>query len=121
MGVSQPAEVNQAFADAFNARDRGAFLRLYDAQGAVVNPDGSMAVGHDQVARHVDQLLQLGGTMSSTNEYAYVNGDIALVGARFRVEFDDGRAPIAGRTAEVLVRSGDEWVYWLDHPFALPG
>ena len=121
MGVAEPADVNRAFAEAFNARDRDAFVSLYAADGMVVNPDRSVAKGHAQVDAHIDQLLQLGGKMTSTNEYAFVNGDVALVGARFVVEFDDGRQSVSGRTAEVLVRHGDVWVYWIDHPFALPG
>lgn len=121
MGVEKPADINRAFADAFNSRDPDAFLALYAADGIVVNPDGSVAAGDADIATHIDQLLQLGGTMTSTNEYAFINGDVALVGARFVIEFDDGRAAVSGRTAEVLVRQDDRWVYWIDHPFALPG
>jgi uncharacterized protein (TIGR02246 family) len=121
MSVLEPADINRAFAEAFNSRDREAFLALYDPDGIVVNPDGSVAAGHPNVAIHIDQLLELGGTMTSTNEYAFINGDVALVGARFVVDFDDERASISGRTAEVLLRRGDAWVYWIDHPFALPG
>lgn len=121
MGVPQPADVNRAFADAFNARDRDALLAMYDRDGLVINPDGSVAAGHDQIAAHVEQLLELGGTMTSTNEYAVANGDVALVGARFTIEFSDGRDTATGRTAEVLVRRGAEWLYWIDHPFASPG
>jgi ketosteroid isomerase-like protein len=121
MGVHQPSDVNSAFANAFNARDREALLALYDRAGMVVNPDGSVAAGHDEIAAHVERLLQLDGTMTSTNEFAVANGDIALVGARFTLEFSDGRDTATGRTAEVLVRRGVEWVYWIDHPFASPG
>jgi len=86
-----------------------------------VNPDGSVAAGRRAVGMHIDELLELGGTMTSANEYAFTNGDVALVGARFVIEFDDGRAALAGRSAEVLVRQDEGWVYWIDHPFALPG
>jgi uncharacterized protein (TIGR02246 family) len=121
MAVTQPADINGAFAAAFNARDPETFLALYAPEGMVVNPDGSVAVGRREVEAHIEQLLKLGGTMTSTNQYAFVNGDVALVGARFVIEFDDGRPALSGRTAEVLVRHGDGWVYWIDHPFALPG
>ena len=76
MGVEKPADINRAFADAFNSRDPDAFLALYAVDGMVVNPDGSVAAGHADIAMHIDQLLQLGGTMTSTNEYAFINGDV---------------------------------------------
>lgn len=121
MAVQQPVDINRAFAEAFNSRDRDAFLALYATDGMVVNPDGSVATGRTELGMHIDQLLELGGRMTSTNEYAFINGEVALVGARFVIEFDDGRAALSGRTAEVLVRQGDGWAYWIDHPFALPG
>lgn len=121
MAVARPEDINAAFADAVNARDMAALLRCYVPSGMVVNPDGSVAAGHDQVAAHAQGLLELGGHMTATNEYAFVNGDIALVGARFEIAFDDGRPPITGRTAEVLTRTDEGWAYLIDHPFALPG
>jgi uncharacterized protein (TIGR02246 family) len=121
MGVLQPAAINQAFADAYNARDAAAMLDLYADDGVVVNPDQSVATGHIEVAEHIGHLFAHGGTMSSVNQFSFVNGDTALVGARFELVFDDGRDPISGRTAEVLVKRGDEWVYLIDHPFAAPG
>lgn len=121
MAVARPEDINAAFAAAVNARDIDALLRCYVPSGMVVNPDGTVATGHEQVAAHAEGLLQLGGRMTATNEYAFVNGDIALVGARFEIAFDDGRPAITGRTAEVLTRTADGWAYLIDHPFALPG
>jgi hypothetical protein len=48
--------------------------------------------------------------MTATNEFSVANGDVALVGARFSIEFGDGRDTATGRTAEVLVRRGVEWL-----------
>jgi len=121
MGVLQPASINQAFADAYNARDAEAMLTLYADDAMVVNPDQSVATGLDEVAVHIEHLFGLGGSMTSTNQFTFVNGDTALVGALFEVVFDDGRDPVSGRTAEVLVKRGDEWVYLIDNPFAIPG
>ena len=118
MGVRRPEDINAAFADAVNARDLAALVSLYVSDGIVVNADRSVSAGHHEIAAHARGLLELGGRMTSTNEYAIVNGDVALVSARFTIEFDDGRDAVQGRTAEVLVRSKDEWAYLIDHPFA---
>jgi len=121
VGVQRPEDINAAFAEAVNARDVDALVALYVPDGMVVNHDRSVSTGHEEIAAHAHGLLELGGRMTSTNEYAVVNGDVALVGARFVIEFDDGRDPIRGRTAEVLVRSADGWSYLIDHPFAFAG
>ena len=121
MPVPRPEAINAAFAEAVNTRDMDALLRCYVPTGMVVNPDGSVSSGHEQIGAHARGLFELGGRMTATNEYAVVNGDIALVGARFEIAFDDGRPTITGRTAEVLTRTEDGWAYLIDHPFALPG
>lgn len=116
MPVDHPEQINAAFADGFNARDVDALGDLYAPDGAVVNRDGSVSRGAEEIRAHVAELVQLGGTMTSTNRYAVVNGDVALVGADFVIEFDDGRDPITGRTAEVLGRRDGGWRYLIDHP-----
>jgi ketosteroid isomerase-like protein len=121
VGVQRPEDINAAFAEAVNACDVDALVALYVPDGVVVNPDRSVSTGHEEIAAHAHGLLELGGRMTSINEYAVVNGDVALVGARFVIEFDDGRDSIGGRTAEVLVRSDGEWLYLIDHPFAFAG
>ena len=121
VGIERPEDINAAFAEAVNARDVDALVALYVPDGMVVNPDRSVSTGHEQIAAHARGLLELGGQMTSTNEYALVNGDVALVGARFVIEFDDGRDTICSRTAEVLVRSDRGWAYLIDHPFAFAG
>jgi uncharacterized protein (TIGR02246 family) len=121
VGVKRPEDINAAFAEAVNARDVDALVALYVPDGMVVNSDRSVSSGHEEIAAHARGLLELGGQITSTNEYAFVNGDVALVGARFVIEFDDGRDTICGRTAEVLVRSDGGWAYLIDHPFAFAG
>ena len=121
VGVPRPEDINAAFAEAVNLRDVDALVALYLPDGMVVNPDRSVSTGHEEIAAHARGLLELGGRMTSTNEYAVVNGDVALVGARFVIEFDDGRDTLSGRTAEVLVRSDSGWAYLIDHPFAFSG
>ena len=64
---------------------------LYVADGAVVNLDGTLAVGAEAIRDHLAGLILLGGVMESINEYSYINGDLALIGARWSIAFDDGR------------------------------
>jgi ketosteroid isomerase-like protein len=116
---STPAGINAAFAAGYNARDVDALLALYEPEAVVTNPDGSVATGTDAIRVHVEHLVEIGGSMTSLNRYAIPNGDLALVGADWEIVFEDGREPIAGRSAEVVRRQPDgSWRYVLDHPGA---
>ena len=108
--------MNATFADAYNAREVDQLCALYAVDGAVVNLDGTLAVGPEAIREHVAVLMLLGGVMESINEYSHINGDLALIGARWLIRFDDGRPDITGRSAEVLRRQSDGWRYLIDHP-----
>jgi ketosteroid isomerase-like protein len=121
VSVERPELMNAAFADGYNARDVDALLGLYEPTATVVNRDGSLAIGSERVREHLAGLVSLGGRMTSTNRYAIVHDDIALVGAEWEIDLEDGRAPIRGSTSEVLRRQPDgSWRYVIDHPIVGP-
>lgn len=117
MGVPHPGDVNAAFADGFNRRDVEAMLALYDPDGSVVEMDGTLSVGTEQIREHLERLVALGGQMVSTNLTAVVNGDIALVTAEWTITGASVAPRMDGRSAEVLRRQPDgTWAYLLDQP-----
>jgi len=114
-----PAAINAAFAAGYNSRDVNALAALYEQDAVVTNPDGSIAAGIDAIRVHLGHLVEIGGSMTSENRYAIPNGDLALVGADWTIEFTDGRERIEGRSAEVVRQQPDgSWRYVLDHPGA---
>ena len=117
MGVARPSDVNAAFADGFNRRDVDALLALYDPAGGVVEMDGTMSVGHEEIRTHLERLLALGGTMESVNLTAVVLGDLALVTAAWTITDTTVAQRMDGRSAEVLRRQADgTWAYLIDQP-----
>jgi ketosteroid isomerase-like protein len=118
MSVAAPTDMNAAFANAYNDRDVDRLCELYAPDGAVVDIDGTLSIGSRAIREHIAGLLQLGGVMESINTSSHVNGDLALIGARWSIRFDDGRPAISGRSAEVLRRDDDGWRYLIDHPAA---
>ena len=116
-----PQDMNAVFAAAFNSGDIDHLLALYESEGQLVRQDGQVDVGLDAVRAHLQGFLQLGGQMVSTNVYALVSGDLALLRAHWRLTtWAENRAPIEleGHTAEVVRRQSDgRWLYVLDHPF----
>ena len=85
MGVARPSDVNAAFADGFNRRDVNAMLALYDPEGGVVEMDGTLSVGTDEIRGHLERLVALGGRMESVNLTAVELGDLALVTAAWTI------------------------------------
>jgi ketosteroid isomerase-like protein len=117
--IERPEQINAAFADGYNTRDVDGLLDLYEPTAAVVNRDGTLAVGTESGRAHLVGLVGIGGRMTSTNRYAVVHEDLALVGAEWEIELEDGSAPIRGSTAEVVRRQPDGgWRYVIDHPAA---
>jgi uncharacterized protein (TIGR02246 family) len=116
---STPEAINAAFAAGYNARDVEALAALYEHDAVVTNPDGSKAVGVEAIRAHIGHLVELGGVMTSRNRYAIPNGDLALVGADWEIDFADGRDRVVGRSAELVRRQPDgSWRYVVDHPGA---
>jgi ketosteroid isomerase-like protein len=117
MGVAQPSEINAAFADGFNRRDVEALLALYHRDGAVVEIDGTVSHGIDPIRDHLERLVAIGGTMTSTNLTTVIAADIALVTAAWEIVGSDIAPSITGRSAEVLRQALDgTWAYLIDQP-----
>jgi ketosteroid isomerase-like protein len=119
--VMRPADINPAFAAAYNAGPVEGLLALYEPDAVLVDRHGAEHLGHAAIARDLAGLLSLGGTMASANRYALVQGDLALLSADWRIETRDADgAPlvVSGRSAEIARRQADGcWLYVVDHPF----
>jgi len=117
MGVTQPSEINAAFADGFNRRDVDGLLALYEPGGSVVEIDGSVSSGSAAIRDHLERLVAIGGSMTSTNLTSVVVDEIALVTAEWVIVGGAVAPSISGRSAEILRRQADgSWVYVIDQP-----
>lgn len=121
MAVTQPEEMNRAFAEAYNAGSMERLLALYEPGAVLVSRPGQRAVGHQAIRAALGELLALGGTMRSENRYCLVLDDLALLRAEFHlVGTDPGGHPVEvlGASAEVVRRQlNGTWRYAIDHPF----
>ncbi|HZH26903.1 MAG TPA: nuclear transport factor 2 family protein [Azospirillaceae bacterium] len=124
MKVTQPGQMNDAFARAFNSRNIDELLTLYEPD-AVLRVDGTdrTLAGVDAIAGELKQLLQVPGTMTSKNNFCVELGDLALLRADWELAGPDGTIVVAGSSAEVVRRQADgTWLYVIDHAMgaALP-
>ena len=114
--VTDPREMNETFARAFNRRSLDNLLALYE-KDAMLRVDGSGATraGRSEISSELEALLQAPGTMTAKNSFCIINGDLALLRADWSL--DDGNINIAsGSSAELVRRQQDgHWLYVIDH------
>ncbi|WP_245309227.1 YybH family protein [Bradyrhizobium retamae] len=117
MTVTEPAQMNEAFAQAFNSRDIDNLLSLYEVD-AVLRVDGSerSLIGLDAIASGLQRLLQAPGTMTSRNNFCVQHGDVALLRADWEMRTQDGSIVASGSSVELVRRQSDgTWRYVIDH------
>lgn len=118
--VFSPAEMNEAFANAFNRRDPDALLVLYEDGAVLCMGPGKLFAGKERIAAELGGLLRMPGTMRAKNNFCVTSGDLALLRADWSITGDDGKVLAAGSSAEVLRRQADgSWRYVLDHATAI--
>jgi len=108
MTVTDPRQMNEAFARTFNDRNIGRLLTFYESD-AVLRVDGSDKdlIGIDAIAGELQQLLQMPGTMTSKNNFCVVQGDLALLRADWEIVDDTGTIVVSGSSAELARRQSD--------------
>jgi len=101
MTVTDPRQMNEAFAHAFNSRNPGALFAFYEP---------------DAIAGELRQLLQTPGTMTSKNNFCILQGNLALLRADWEIVDDTGRIIVSGSSVELVRRQSDgRWLYVVDH------
>ena len=114
--VATPAEMNPAFARAFNSRDIENFMALYEPD-AVLRSDasGQEQRGLAEIRAALEKLLLAPGKMTSVNNFSITVGEIALLRADWKLEHD-GHVIASGSSAEIVRRQKDGgWLYVADH------
>lgn len=119
--VEHPYDMNQAFADAYNAGNIEQVMALYTSDAQLVNEDQTVASGLTEIRKVQTELLKIGGHFTSKNIVSVVAGDIALLNARWHISTKDkeGRSvELSGMTSEIVKRQPDgNWLYLVDNPF----
>jgi len=119
--VVSPAQMNGIFAAAYNSGAVENLLALYEPQAVLVNRAGEELIGLEAIKSELQNLLKLGGEMTSENQYAFQMENIALLRAKFVLKTTTPKGDpleITGNTSEVVRQQSDgRWLYIIDHPF----
>lgn len=119
--VRMPEEMNPAFAKAFNSGKLDNLLALFEQDAILFDHGGRPHQGKGPVRETLEKLLQIKGTMVSTNIHCIPFEDIALIRCHFVIDTTDSEgnpAQIEGHSSEIARRQPDgSWLYIIDHPF----
>jgi ketosteroid isomerase-like protein len=115
------ADIDPAFARAFNAGDLDALLKLYDQQSVLVAEPGKPVQGFENIRQALAGFLALKLPIQLTLRHVYENGDIGFCVADWSIagKASDGKdVKVGGTSAEVVKKtSGGNWVYVIDSPY----
>ena len=121
MAVMRPEEMNTAFADAVSSGEVERVLALYEPGALLAPRPGERASGLEEIRAALDELLALGGTMTSRNVWCMQVGELALLQGEWHLNGtapDESPVELSSRTAEVVRRQADgSWLYVIDHAF----
>jgi hypothetical protein len=59
LGISEPQEIHRAVEEAFNTKDLDGLVALYETDARMVTPDGSVAVGTDEIRDQWQAILAM--------------------------------------------------------------
>lgn len=112
----EPGDIHERVETAFNTGDADALVDLYEQDARMVNPDGSVAVGHEAIREIWAGFIALGGRITLTTRYTVAMGDIALLSNHW--SFVSEELTASSSTAEVARRQSDgTWLYVIDNPY----
>jgi uncharacterized protein (TIGR02246 family) len=123
MPARTPEECDRLFAEGVNAGDLESLMTLYEPTCALVQRDGSVAVGPQAIRAALGRLVAMGARLTlDAVRVVRAGEDLAMVYNDWRmVAKGPAGVPIeaAGKAVEVVRRQPDgTWRFALDDPFA---
>lgn len=114
-----PEQVHLTWLDAINAGDIEAVLQLYEAESAIVNPEGELVGGLDAVREITAGLLALEPHFELRVARVLECGDVALLLSPWTMAGTADGSPLTlqGTTTDVVRRGADgTWRFVIDNP-----
>lgn len=115
MGVQSPEQMDRAFTERFNARDKAALLELYTPDAVFTFDGEATAVGLEQIEGALAGFLSSPLKFSGRYLCVHVSGDTALTRMKWDLLNETEGTSSSGVSTEVLVRCPDgKWRFKID-------
>lgn len=96
-------------------------VSLYERDGVVIQKDGQLRRGEQQIREHLDQLLKLKPKISNNVLHCVVVENIAMIFSQWQltgVSPEGAVIEASGRSFDVLSRQADgSWLIAIDSPY----
>lgn len=123
MPARKPEELDVLFADAINARDIEALIKLYEPGASLMPEPGEIVSGAKAIREALSGFLAMKPRIKLDGKKLAEAGDIALTTSKWVVEGTgpDGKPmKMEGQSAEVARRQPDgNWLFVIDNPYGL--
>lgn len=120
MPAMKPAQVDELFAEAFNAGDVDALVALYEPDAPLVTHTGDVISDAATRRAYVEGFFTMAPKMDLRTDRIIENGDLALVYSPWTVtgtEPDGTSVEMAGDSVVILRRQPDRtWRFAIDNP-----
>jgi uncharacterized protein (TIGR02246 family) len=117
-----PRDCDRLFAEYVKAGDLDALVTLYEPDARLVHQDGTLAIGHEEIAASLRPIASARAEMRMNVVRSVVHGSLAMLHNDWELTMSgaDG-TPIESRgmAVELLRRQADgSWLFAIDDPFA---
>lgn len=124
MPAMKPEQIDELFAEAFNAGDAEALVSLYEADATFVAHTGEIISKSQALREYVEGLFALQPKIELRTAKVLQHGDLALVSSSWTVggtDPDGNAVEMSGNSVVVLRQQADgSWRFAIDDPGWLP-
>ncbi len=110
-----------AFAKAIAERDLDAIAQIFDEEGILVNQDGSLSKGREQIKAGFKKILENENVRIKSvpdSSITIQNGDLVLRSGRWQLVDNQGNVQEEWFASEVFRKNEKgEWLYLIDNPY----
>jgi ketosteroid isomerase-like protein len=118
-GVKNPSEMIEHVCNAIVQKDYDTLLSYYEPNAVLVRPDGSEAVGLDEIRAEYESYVEKVTSMSGKAIWTHVAEELAVVRGEYTISFlrSNGETlELSGSPIELLRRQPDgSWKYIIDN------
>ena len=112
-----PTELHELFFSYYLDKNLEGIMTLFHENSTfVINDEGNIATGKKEIAEEIQLYLAFDGEIEHISKSIYVNENLALVKAKWKITGDKDLDTIEGEAVEIMIYEDGGWLYFIDNP-----